>query len=321
MSDNQQLAFHAWLSRRGIASNYAGDGQYEEPRVQLAWEAWTTAVDEMRPRAAVEADRADHLRGVTKMIPSDAGIMEIWRPYRHFPPDWICGFAHALLSRYSSGQPAADLIRRMRNRLNVLASEDADMADQADAAALVAEADALLADQPVASAEADREKLMRAIVEAGQRAGIIRADLETASVTECLHILECLSQPAASSEPAVWVAADTLYSPHPRCVSSLAYVSQTDQARGREYVPLAIINHHAAPVAALADTRSDIQNLEASRDGYRDDARALHDALTRMVAMYEAEFDHEDTYLWRPDWLKSALARRNALDGNHDNQD
>lgn len=70
-----------------------------------------------------------------------------------------------------------------------------------------------------------------------------------------------------------------------------------------------------------ADTRSDIQNLEASRDGYRDDARALHDALTRMVAMYEAEFDHEDTYLWRPDWLKSALARRNALDGNHDNQD
>lgn len=70
-----------------------------------------------------------------------------------------------------------------------------------------------------------------------------------------------------------------------------------------------------------ADTRSDIQNLEASRDGYRDDARALHDALTRMVAMYESEFDHEDTYQWRPDWLKSALARRNALEGNHDNQD
>ncbi len=68
---------------------------------------------------------------------------------------------------------------------------------------------------------------------------------------------------------------------------------------------------------AVADMRSEIQNLEASRDGYRDDARALHDALTRMVAMYESEFDHEDT----PDWLKSALARRNALEGNHDNQD
>lgn len=70
-----------------------------------------------------------------------------------------------------------------------------------------------------------------------------------------------------------------------------------------------------------ADARSEIQNLEASRDGYRDDARALHDALTRMVAMYEHEFDHEDTHQWRPDWLKSALARRNALEGNHDNQD
>jgi len=53
-----------------------------------------------------------------------------------------------------------------------------------------------------------------------------------------------------------------------------------------------------------ADTRSEIQNLEASR----------------MVAMYEHEFDHEDTHQWRPDWLKSALARRNALLGsNHDN--
>jgi len=71
-----------------------------------------------------------------------------------------------------------------------------------------------------------------------------------------------------------------------------------------------------------ADTRSDIQNIEASRDGYRDDAIVLYDALTRMVAMYEHEFDHEDTHQWRPDWLKSALARRNALRGsNHDNQD
>lgn len=56
-------------------------------------------------------------------------------------------------------------------------------------------------------------------------------------------------QPAASAEPAVWVAADTLNSPHPKCISSLAYMSQIDQDRGREYVPLAIINHHAAPVA------------------------------------------------------------------------
>lgn len=72
---------------------------------------------------------------------------------------------------------------------------------------------------------------------------------------------------------------------------------------------------------ANADALSDIRNLEASRDGYRDDARALHDALTCMAAMYEDAFDHENVSQWRPDWLKSALARRNALDGNHDNQD
>lgn len=42
--------------------------------------------------------------------------------------------------------PAAvlDLLTRMRDRLWVLAMEDADMADQADAAALAEEADALL---------------------------------------------------------------------------------------------------------------------------------------------------------------------------------
>ncbi|WP_368649017.1 hypothetical protein ABRY95_00050 [Castellaniella ginsengisoli] len=64
--------------------------------------------------------------------------------------------------------------------------------------------------QPAESAQADREKLMRAIVEAGQRAGIIRSDLETVSGTECLHILECLSEPAASAKPVVTTRHDTL---------------------------------------------------------------------------------------------------------------
>lgn len=64
---------------------------------------------------------------------------------------------------------------------------------------------------------------------------------------------------------------------------------------------------------AKADAHSEIQNLEASRDGYRDDARVLHAALERMVAMYEHEFDHEDTSKWRPDWLRDALSRKNAL--------
>ena len=66
---------------------------------------------------------------------------------------------------------------------------------------------------------------------------------------------------------------------------------------------------------AIADMRSDLQNLEAARDGYRDDARALHAALVRMVAMYESEVDHENTHQWRPEWLRVALARINALEG------
>jgi hypothetical protein len=64
-------------------------------------------------------------------------------------------------------------------------------------------------------------------------------------------------------EPVAWVAADTLTSPHPACVSSLAYMSQLDKDLGREYVPL-----YAAPVAAqtadeLAECRSAVAEVLA----------------------------------------------------------
>ncbi len=49
----------------------------------------------------------------------------------------------------------------------------------------------------VNNAAADRAQLMREILLAGQRAGIIDHNLESVSVTQCLHILECLSKPAA----------------------------------------------------------------------------------------------------------------------------
>ncbi|WP_225783384.1 hypothetical protein [Xenophilus sp. Marseille-Q4582] len=58
---------------------------------------------------------------------------------------------------------------------------------------------------------------------------------------------------------------------------------------------------------AQCDMRSDIQNLEASRDGYRDDARVLHAALSRMAALHVPDGE-------TPDWLSDALARTNALD-------
>ena len=49
----------------------------------------------------------------------------------------------------------------------------------------------------------DRESLMSAIVKTGQEAGIVRSDLETVSVSECLHILKCLTDPVSSGD--VWM--------------------------------------------------------------------------------------------------------------------
>lgn len=68
---------------------------------------------------------------------------------------------------------------------------------------------------------------------------------------------------------------------------------------------------------AQADARSDIQGLEAARDGYRNDAKALHEALERMALLYESEYDDiEGRRPSRPQWLIDALARRNALEGD-----
>ncbi len=51
-------------------------------------------------------------------------------------------------------------------------------------------------------------------------------------------LLSRYGRPAGDAQPAVWAAADTLNSPHPTCISSLAYMSQLDRERGREYAPL-----------------------------------------------------------------------------------
>lgn len=66
-----------------------------------------------------------------------------------------------------------------------------------------------------------------------------------------------------------------------------------------------------------ADTRSDLQNLETSRDGYRDDARALHAALERMglACTSTSLITRTRTNGARSGWLVDALARRNALSG------
>lgn len=78
----------------------------------------------------------------------------------------------------------------------------------------------------------------------------------------CLDFLSRYGRPAGDAQPVAWVAADTLNSPHPTCISSLAYMSQIDQDRGREYVPLTIIDRYAAPhrayVADMEDTLNQI---------------------------------------------------------------
>ena len=63
-------------------------------------------------------------------------------------------------------------------------------------------------------------------------------------------------------EPVAWVAADTLNSPHPTCISSLAYMSQLDLERGREYVPL----YSEATVRALL---AEVDALRKDAERYR----------------------------------------------------
>jgi len=43
-----RLAFEKWLSDKGMAANYAGDGEYDSPRAQLAWEAWFEVSEQAR---------------------------------------------------------------------------------------------------------------------------------------------------------------------------------------------------------------------------------------------------------------------------------
>ncbi|QWF40084.1 hypothetical protein [Bordetella hinzii] len=87
---------------------------------------------------------------------------------------------------------------------------------------------------------------------------------------------------AGDAQPAVWVAADTLNSPHPTCISSLAYMSQIDQNRGREYVPL-----YAAPVAAqTADDARDADMFWNADDPEQFSATDLQGAVEYIMDDY-----------------------------------
>lgn len=97
--------------------------------------------------------------------------------------------------------------------------------------------------------------------------------------------------------PVAWVAADTLNSPHPTCISSLAYMSQLDRERGREYVPL-----YAAPAAATV-------------------AREIHAAMTKLIKFGNRIEQRYRGVVWgddaavAQDWaeFRAALARAQAV--------
>ncbi|WP_368647767.1 hypothetical protein ABRZ00_12975 [Castellaniella ginsengisoli] len=90
------------------------------PQAQDTKIAYGYGIDDMDAyaRAAVEADRQDHLRGAAKMMPSDDELLQLASEYcdstdatgeepRFTTDESILRFARAMLSRYSSGQPAA----------------------------------------------------------------------------------------------------------------------------------------------------------------------------------------------------------------------
>lgn len=66
-----------------------------------------------------------------------------------------------------------------------------------------------------------------------------------------------------------------------------------------------------------ADTRSELQSLESSRDGYRDDARMLHAALSCVLKDLKdrAEDGVMDISQGALDLAEDALERTNALSG------
>jgi len=114
--------------------------------------------------------------------------------------------------------------------------------------------------------------------------------LDNASANDMVHddVLPFPSlAPTASAEPVAWVAADTLHSPHPRCVSSLAYVSQIDQDRGREYVPL-----YAAPVAAQAQAANADALAELVHAMFRSGNSVPVERITITRAQYDAAMQH-----------------------------
>ncbi|MFU2071114.1 hypothetical protein ACLQ9R_18700 [Bordetella hinzii] len=108
------------------------------------------------------------------------------------------------------------------------------------------------------------------------------AETVLSNVAESYRAALASAPVAGEAQPVAWVAADTLNSPHPTCISSLAYMSQLDRERGREYVPL-----YAAPVAAqTADDARDADMFWNADDPEQFSATDLQGAVEYIMDDY-----------------------------------
>ncbi|KCB31569.1 hypothetical protein L541_3170 [Bordetella hinzii CA90 BAL1384] len=174
-----------------------------------------------QPAASAEPSD-EEIDAIAASMPGGAGGMLKQWGYRQF--------ARALLSRY--GRPAGD-------------------AEYPLAAKVCAELYQVIGSLASDLGVFDHPKVVKALDNAADHA-LVHDDV--------LPFPSFEHKTAGDAQPAVWVAADTLNSPHPTCVSSLAYMSQLDRDRGREYVPL-----YAAPVAAQAPAAAMPDEIEGLR--------------------------------------------------------
>lgn len=125
-------------------------------------------------------------------VHAHSGDSAEWLEFR--PSHWRA-FARALLSRYGA-QPAADHSNLLRRWLDFGTGQQL-------ARHLVADTQAVLAAQPAADTIPRHvaQTLATAIYEAAQKMGIANGDHSDLSVPQCLHLLDCMTQPAASAEP------------------------------------------------------------------------------------------------------------------------
>jgi hypothetical protein len=102
--EQERAAFEAWHERLyGRRPVRKGEG-YAATAHTDRWMTWIAS------RAAVEADRQEHLRDAAKMVPSDEELLALLQTCGVLTTAAGVRAIRCALSRYSSGQPAAKMV-------------------------------------------------------------------------------------------------------------------------------------------------------------------------------------------------------------------